>query len=260
MSKQRCNTFNNLSTFHIKQMIDNGMTQSDILRNVGLTARGGNYKTLQKFILDSLGNAYILKIKDNKNEYLRKTLKKSNTRRTWRQCLDEIFVENSTGTKRPGSYRDYLIKYGDMIDECAICGLVPEWNGKKLVLQIDHINGVHTDNRLENLRFLCPNCHSQTETFGRKRSIKVFKTNNCLDCGCAIYPESERCVKCANKYKGISLRKIDWPSHEELIKEVQESNWTKVGEKYGVSDNAVRKYFKRHGYEIKGKEVFLRES
>jgi hypothetical protein len=50
------------------------------------------------------------------------------------------------------------------------CGQGPEWNGKTLVLQLDHENGDCTDNRLENLRFLCPNCHSQTETFCRGMS------------------------------------------------------------------------------------------
>jgi hypothetical protein len=52
---------------------------------------------------------------------------------------------------------------------CSECGQLPEWNGKPLVLQVDHINGDPTDNRPENLRFLCPNCHTQTDTFaGRK--------------------------------------------------------------------------------------------
>lgn len=52
---------------------------------------------------------------------------------------------------------------------CSICGNTGEWNSKKLVLQLDHINGIHNDNRIENLRLLCPNCHSQTDTFCGKR-------------------------------------------------------------------------------------------
>ena len=56
--------------------------------------------------------------------------------------------------------------------KCTICN-INEWKGDSLNLEIDHIDGNSTDNRLENLRFLCPNCHSQTITFGfRGRNIK----------------------------------------------------------------------------------------
>lgn len=49
---------------------------------------------------------------------------------------------------------------------CELCGQLPEWNGKTLTLQVDHIDGRHYNNVRENLRFVCPNCHTQTETWG----------------------------------------------------------------------------------------------
>ena len=58
-----------------------------------------------------------------------------------------------------------LLRAGLLKNECAECGLT-HWRGKRLSLHIDHINGVRNDHRLENLRMLCPNCHSQTETYG----------------------------------------------------------------------------------------------
>jgi hypothetical protein len=81
---------------------------------------------------------------------------------------EEIFVENSqahnTIVKRR-LIKDNLIPY-----VCAECHNDGIWNGIKLVLQLDHVNGINNDNRLVNLRFLCPNCHSQTGTYsGRNR-------------------------------------------------------------------------------------------
>ena len=59
--------------------------------------------------------------------------------------------------------------------KCYGCGLGPEWEDNPLVLQIDHINGDHNDNQLENLRFLCPNCHAQTPTWNRKKKFRNFE-------------------------------------------------------------------------------------
>lgn len=58
-----------------------------------------------------------------------------------------------------------ILKEGLLPNRCAICEMEPKWNNSDLVFVLDHINGVNNDNRLENLRLLCPNCNSQTETF-----------------------------------------------------------------------------------------------
>lgn len=61
-----------------------------------------------------------------------------------------------------------LLRAGILENRCCECGLA-EWQGQPLTVQIDHINGVRDDHRLANLRMLCPNCHSQTDTYGRRK-------------------------------------------------------------------------------------------
>lgn len=63
--------------------------------------------------------------------------------------------------------KNRLIKEGLLKNECSICG-ISEWNGKLLNCELDHIDGNRTNHRIENLRILCPNCHSQTDTYRSK--------------------------------------------------------------------------------------------
>ncbi len=90
--------------------------------------------------------------------------------------LAEMLVENSPHSRR--NLKKRLIKEGLLTHSCALCHQGPEWNGKPLVLALDHENGINNDNRLSNLRLLCPNCHSQTDTFAgrnsRRRKVENF--------------------------------------------------------------------------------------
>jgi Zn finger protein HypA/HybF involved in hydrogenase expression len=77
--------------------------------------------------------------------------------------LDDLLIENSPYSSR-ARLKIRLIRSGKLKNECTECGQKPLWNDKHLTLELDHINGIYNDNRIENLRILCPNCHSQTPT------------------------------------------------------------------------------------------------
>ena len=75
-----------------------------------------------------------------------------------------------TGPRQRSHIKSRLLNAGILKNKCECCG-IEDWQGRPLKMHIDHINGVKDDHRIENLRMLCPNCHSQTPTYGG-RNVK----------------------------------------------------------------------------------------
>lgn len=137
----------------LKPLIDSSKSKAEILEKMGVSLKAGNYRTLKRYF-----------DKYNIDNDLYKGNPKRNANRV-KYNDSEVFCENSQYNSAHLKNRvlvSNLLEY-----KCVGCGNEGEWNGRKLVLQIDHINGINTDNRISNLRFMCPNCHSQTETFSR---------------------------------------------------------------------------------------------
>ena len=127
-----------------------------VLRTLGYTPSGGMHRYLRAYIAD-LG----LDISHFRGQGWSRGLTLPRGRP--RLSLDEILVRNSP-YRSTSNLRQRLIAEGLKEARCEHCGL-SEWMGRELPLALDHVNGDPTDNRLENLRILCPNCHALTDTW-----------------------------------------------------------------------------------------------
>ena len=217
----------------LQHLVNTSNSLSEILRKQGKAKSGANFKIL-KDKLESYNIKYhFISIKSlfEKIPLKDKLIKGSNIQ--------------SSKLKRE------LIEAGLKENKCEICGQLPEWNGKQLVLQLDHINGDHYDNRLENLRIVCPNCHTHTETFGYKRP-----NTTCVDCGEEIGSKSTRCKKCCAVHNKQTQSNPNKPSKEELLNLIKEKSFVEIGKMFKVSDNNIRKWCKRYGLPYTKKEVY----
>lgn len=126
---------------------------SDTCRTLGVCVHGSTYRKVRREIIQ-LGLT---------TDHFNHTNRSGSTKKL---LIEDILVEGSGYNS--SRLKKRLVKEGLKEDTCEECGGGNSWNNKPLVIQLDHINGVHSDNRIDNLRLLCPNCHSQTDTFTSK--------------------------------------------------------------------------------------------
>lgn len=143
------------------ELIKNSSNIAEVLFKLGYTVKGNSwgYSQVKRRMLD-------LNV-DKKDFKGKSALLTGITQKEI--SSDKLLKENCKHTRTV--LRRCIIKNKLLPYRCAICG-ISKWNEKTLSLELDHINGINNDNRLENLRFLCPNCHSQTCTYGSRNQQK----------------------------------------------------------------------------------------
>lgn len=255
-----------VSSKEFRRIAEEAETIGNMFKYFGLKAHS-NYKTIkQRFIHEEM----------DYKEYVKRSHKGTIGISTPKYSNEEMFQSNSSISRSSVKRRilkDNLLKY-----ECSICELPPAWKGKELVLVLDHINGVHNDNRLENLRFVCPNCNAQLDTsFGKNKKTKIqkklkskdidritnlikeerkskliqvkqkriIKKNYCLNCKIRISNKSKTnlCRACLN----ISLQpKINI---KEIYIKVLKNGYQATGREYNVTGSAVKKWLSKENLD-----------
>ena len=226
-----------LSDLDFKNLISNNQTYSDCLRQLGLCETGSASRTILKRRIKELGINT-----DHFNKYI------NNVQKSSTKPLSTYLIKGSSVSKQ--NLKRRLLKEKIIPYKCSICGNDGTWNNKKLSLQLDHINGDNTDNRVENLRFICPNCHSQTNTYAGKNIVHKHnqkqQLKKCEYCQQSYVAKFKSQRFCSQKCYKMSIRKVTRPSLQQLMIDIKNLNGNicAIGRKYGVSDNTIRKWIK----------------
>ena len=229
----------------LKEAIETSTSIRQVLFKLNLVEQGGNYSTFHKAV-----KYYNLDTSHFTGQNM--TGRKFPSRR---KPIEEYLVNEST--IKSNELKKYLLD--DKIFEHKL----------PIPLELEHINGVHSDNRLENLTLLCPNCHAQTDTYRGKNIKKKIKPkkvevkdkptkqkiikeikfkNNCLVCNTPTNNEKYCSSVCQHK----RLEKFD-TSKENIIKLLKEfnGNLTQISKSLNISDNGFKRWCKKYEINIK---------
>jgi hypothetical protein len=231
-----------------RQAIAASFSWAEALRKLGYAPTGGNPKTLKKY-------AALWQIDTTHFDPYRRVM---DAIRKPARPLSEVLTSGSNYSR--ASLKRRLFSEGIKAPVCELCGQGELWRGQPLGLILDHINGVRNDNRLENLQIVCPNCAATLDTHCGRAKASEPTVRACRRCG-KKFRAKYRSHQYCSRYCGIrqrrgggagtgpprpERRKVTRPPYGQLVAEIQATSVLAVGRKYGVSDNAVRKWLRAY--------------
>ena len=225
-----------------RKAVANSLSYAEALRRLGMRPAGGNHRTLQKYV----------EVWEIPTDHFDPIFAQRRQRRREVTPLEEVLVEHSTYSR--GCLKRRLYATGLKQRMCELCGQGELWRGRRMALILDHSNGVATDNRIENLRIVCPNCASTLDTHCG-RNLRLVQDRVCEECGASYRPghvEQRFCsLYCGRHHERPhtriprpETRKVPRPTYQQLKEDLARMSFLAVGRKYGVSDNAVRKWMR----------------
>ena len=221
----------------VSEAVKKNTCYRDVLRELGINTSGNNAATLQRKIKEYGIDISHFTFRSKTNTPQKKT----------------VYEYLKKGSKiHTFKLKEKLFKEGLKENRCEICG-AETWLGKKLICQLHHINGDNTDNRIENLQILCPNCHSQTENYCGQANKVESEKHYCEICGRELkWKYSRLCPQCSAKNRGkINL------TRDEFIAILKNCNGNRLqaSKELNVSETTVRKYCERFGLPKTSKEL-----
>jgi hypothetical protein len=224
----------------VRVAVADALSYSDVLRSVGLRPAGGNHATIRRYVEE------VWKIPTDHFDPVAASVR--GLRRGERLPLSAILVEGSNYSRQ--QLKERLYAEGLKARLCELCGQGEEWRGRRMSLILDHINGRATDNRLDNLRIVCPNCNATLETHcGRNKPRRARRV--CERCAVSYLPSSSTQRFCSRRCAALrtTVRRVERPPYAQLLAEIAATSYCAVGRKYGVSDNAIRKWVREYERE-----------